>query len=760
MRSLKICMTAILAALCALFVALGTFTLTTAKADAPAPTTFTVLDNASIRLFNNENGAYGIRFKAYVGDTAKETPVDGAEYKMAIVPTQLIDLYNATDKTENVVEWLNDYAKSKGGTIATATCTPDSDGYITAAITDIYWFNLNRKFSAIAYYEINDQIGDVATLALDGSRSIVDVATAFKNSGEATTEETVVLDKFIAEGAEQDIGVLVGSQTASSFLTINSTYSTGTIETVTTEKGDGWKINVTEKKGYDHLELVYNKDLAAQRLAGYDTVKFSVYNQGTSNTQKLYLNAGTGMGSTGVTYPITAQSWNDYTVPASVISSCSYITIPFVKLNADYYVTNFQAYTAAEMGAEVVAIIDAMPSVEDMDAFDKAQITAARSAYDALSDKAKTYVTNLSNLTALETAYAEKFVMIEDMDGSSMFSFNTDYTTTQATLSYGDDAEYGEYMNIHYIAGSGNFIHGVVTMTFNGVDLSGCEKVYLYVYNGGTANRNLLTNIGGSLVTNYATLVAGEWTLVEFNAADFVTGKYMGIYSAQADTDYKFSAIYATTAAYEAKPVIEMIDNLPSENALTGIDYAKITAARSAYDALSSTTQTAVTNYANLQALETAYNEKFVTIFDMTSVSSFTVSTGWGTGTLDTTLSVGVDSEYGNYLDVKINEMTGTHEQLPINITKPTNISEMLADCDYVYFYVYNPGSDRNLLDNFGGKTNTSRVKLVGGQWTEVKIPVSEFLNGKTIGVYSAVYGTAREYKFSMIWATKTVAEQ
>ncbi|MBQ3046854.1 MAG: hypothetical protein IJD54_02275 [Clostridia bacterium] len=297
---------------------------------------------------------------------------------------------------------------------------------------------------------------------------------------------------------------------------------------------------------HEHLAIKYNIADLENKLSSCATVSFFVYNGNTSN-KNFMCNFG---GSLIPNYKtLLAGEWTKIEVSVADFISGTYFGIYGVNTGADPCEYKFSIIGGETDGNKVQPLVDminALPSVSSLSGLDYAKITAARSNYDALSATSKTAVTNYADLQALETAYAEKFVMIEDMDGSSMFSFNTSYTTTQATLSYGDDAEYGEYMNVHYIASSGTFTHGVVKMEFSNIDLSGCDKVCLYVYNGGTANRNLLTNIGGSLVTNYATLVAGEWTLVEFNAADFVTGKYMGIYSAQADTDYKFSAIFAT----------------------------------------------------------------------------------------------------------------------------------------------------------------------------------------------------------------------
>ena len=158
MRNLKLKLAPILAVLAAICFLFGAWTLTTVNAQNG----FTVLDKAEIRLVNNENGKYGIRFKANVGEV-----VEDATYKMAIVPTELVSLYDNAETDDNIVLWLENYASAKGGSIASAECTPDDNGILTLSMTDVKYVNLNRQFTAIAYYELNGETV-VADRAADG----------------------------------------------------------------------------------------------------------------------------------------------------------------------------------------------------------------------------------------------------------------------------------------------------------------------------------------------------------------------------------------------------------------------------------------------------------------------------------------------------------------------------------------------------------------------------------------------------------------
>ena len=68
--------------------------------------------------------------------------------------------------------------------------------------------------------------------------------------------------------------------------------------------------------------------------------------------------------------------------------------------------------------------------------------------------------------------------------------------------------------------------------------------------------------------------------------------------------------VWATKATNAAKGVIDMINALPAAADLTGLDGAKIEAAKAAYAALPESVQSAVSNYSTLTALETSYSAK------------------------------------------------------------------------------------------------------------------------------------------------------
>jgi hypothetical protein len=148
------------------------------------------------------------------------------------------------------------------------------------------------------------------------------------------------------------------------------------------------------------------------------------------------------------------------------------------------------------------------------------------------------------------------------------------------------------------------------------------------------------------------------------------------------------------------------------------------------------------------ELLESAYAEKFVVLSDMSSISGFSVhNDGYGNGSC-TTLGVGVDETYGNYLSATI--ATKTHDHLVLKYPK-TDLDTKLANFDTVVFYVYNGGAATGrLMANFGGSLKSNVMSLPVGEWTRVEVAKADFINGTYFGFYGVESNT--QYKVSMIY--------
>lgn len=358
-----------------------------------------------------------------------------------------------------------------------------------------------------------------------------------------TELETAYNSKFV---------IVDGMESAQNYSVHNDAYGNGACTTLgvgtDAEKGNYLSAYISGAL-HEHLAIKYTIDGLQDKLATCTKVQFFVYNGNASN-KTFMCNFGGSLKPNYAT--LTAGEWTKIEVSTSDFISGTYFGILEVNKGFDpceYKFSIIGGETDKGKETEVISLINEISAASELTFKDFSKITAARAAYDKLSAATKNAVTNYELLTAAETAFAQNFKIVEPMNGSSIFSLHSgSYTElSEATLSYGNDQTYGNYLSMRYIAKmTGSSGHAVIKMTFDNIDLSDCDKFYLYVYNGGTSDRRCLTNIGGTLNTNYKTLVAGEWTLVEFNAADFISGKYVGILEAQANTEYKFSMVWAT----------------------------------------------------------------------------------------------------------------------------------------------------------------------------------------------------------------------
>lgn len=170
---------------------------------ADASALFKVGDGASIRVVGNNADEYGIKFRATVPDNQKS-------YNMLIVPRDYFEGYkNLPEQTkaqyDNVVDaFITAYGENRLSIVK--NCPFADDNTIEGSIITIKPTNIERDFTAIAYYETKDNgetVYHVADLADDGFRSIASVASRAINAGVYSLTEDAevigVLKNFIGE---------------------------------------------------------------------------------------------------------------------------------------------------------------------------------------------------------------------------------------------------------------------------------------------------------------------------------------------------------------------------------------------------------------------------------------------------------------------------------------------------------------------------------------------------------------------------------
>ncbi len=162
---------------------------------------FRMKEGASIRL-NNKTDAYGIRFGAVVEDETQS-------YTMMIVPTELAAGYDeASGKT--LSEYCESRAASAGGSVAKAEgLVADENKEITCALVRVKWENLNRDFTAIAYYEATDGSRIEAARAEEGERSVAEVARLALKAGALNDDERAAVERLKTDGEKEADGVVL-----------------------------------------------------------------------------------------------------------------------------------------------------------------------------------------------------------------------------------------------------------------------------------------------------------------------------------------------------------------------------------------------------------------------------------------------------------------------------------------------------------------------------------------------------------------------
>ena len=178
------------------------------KASAATPG-FKVENGAQVRL-KEESADFGIRFSAFVGEA-----VEGATYNMLILPAELVERYNndTTGNKANIVAYMEKLAADNNGKLSIVkNCPVCEDGKIYGSIVNVKWNNINRDFVAVAYYEKDGEIVEIAAMADDGARSVVDVSNNAIESGDyngsddvSVNNKSILVDK-IRKGEKQAAG--------------------------------------------------------------------------------------------------------------------------------------------------------------------------------------------------------------------------------------------------------------------------------------------------------------------------------------------------------------------------------------------------------------------------------------------------------------------------------------------------------------------------------------------------------------------------
>ena len=248
---------------------------------------FRMKEGASIRL-NKENDTYGIRFGAVVADETKS-------YTMMIVPTVLAGGYKVSSGI-TLSEYCEKRAKEAGGRVAKAeNLAPDGNGEITCALVRVKWENLNRAFTAIAYYEADGQRIEAAR-AEENERSVFEVAQKALDSGTLDEAERAAVEQLKADGEKEADGVAVDIGLTERLFEVEKQDEQDHVE----NEGNDWKFY-----GKQQLRVKMNAAVWKSRLRYKSgTAEFSLKAANGKGRAKLIDASGETVLSVGLNYDV------------------------------------------------------------------------------------------------------------------------------------------------------------------------------------------------------------------------------------------------------------------------------------------------------------------------------------------------------------------------------------------------------------------------------------------------------------------------
>ena len=302
--------------------------------------------------------------------------------------------------------------------------------------------------------------------------------------------------------------------------------------------------------------------------------------------------------------------------------------------NAKFTMKNISLKEVTSSADAINQVIQKIDAIGTVNAYSKEAITAARTDYAALTSAEQAQVTNLSKLTAAESAFA----VLNKMANLTLSATPDGYTVNAATnsLTVATTAEHLVYFNgltldatktyvyeftLNYDNVSGESIR--IPVRFAG-DYNNAHFVYISFglnqlrvntdYWSNAGNLAVKTGMGYAAGVDYAFKIITTPTSMQIyvdgvlmveNTNLPAIGGQIGIASNNATFKMKnisLTEVVADTSAQDA--VIQKINDIGTVNATSK---EAITAARTAYAALTTAQQAQVTNLTTLTAAESAF---------------------------------------------------------------------------------------------------------------------------------------------------------
>lgn len=260
----------------------------------------------------------------------------------------------------------------------------------------------------------------------------------------------------------------------------------------------------------------------------------------------------------------------------------------------------------ATAAAEVDALINAIGEVTDYSKAD--QIKAARKAYDALNDNAKTKVTALETLVAAETALADHAPLVSEfvagdlgLDNAAELTTYTvnkiTYTFTKGTATgslspkyYNSDKTARCYTDNHLIIQGSTEVGTITSITlttkkWGNVTVSPASEVSTadpYVITVGSATNTVVISFNNTTNITNISVAYTKATTEQVAANEFIAkwNVYSADYCTNVNDEAKRAEILALIAEYEAldadvKAIVDANIDLTGTAMARSIEYAK-----------------------------------------------------------------------------------------------------------------------------------------------------------------------------------------
>ncbi len=285
---------------------------------ADAEASFKMVDGAAVRIA--DDGKYGMRFVAEVGETYDET----LNYKLMIIPEDYITTYALSESTDlygDLYNALYDEETNPEPYIATVWAQPftfateeeaearnlEMGKYYVQGTLGVSFENSNRDFFGIAFTETVVEEGQTPTRVYatynvgENVRNVVKVASASINAGEDADDENGVLMSYVQKGINQAAGLPEATDVSETLAAIGSASSVKILD----KKEETLALNLPEGVDLDVVYAVSETESVLDKAKALNgTLAPSAYGETTLSATVL-----------GKTYTTAVQSYksNDWT---------------------------------------------------------------------------------------------------------------------------------------------------------------------------------------------------------------------------------------------------------------------------------------------------------------------------------------------------------------------------------------------------------------------------------------------------------------